>query len=434
MNMFTADVVNSQESAKVFTSDLPITSLTGYVDSDGVTNDYLFSPVTDESVKNLAEGIKKEGFKGSINVWKLTGENKGKYMIFSGHRRAKAMQLLNKTEVRCSVYDLPEKEVDRRRQFLGANIYSRGSANATVEGGDIYIARQMKYLENILILEGITSKMEINASIASEFNTSKNKVWRYKTLLSASPKLLEAEEKGIIPLAEAATISLFDEETQNNIIDAANRVAAEDKPFSRNELDNLIKKVKDIQKFSTEENEDVISEELLGSSIKNLVSSIVDVKIFKNDFSVAGEITTEEKKEKDINTSGSESKNKLTVYDKYNIRMKSLWSDVDHGKLKTLKPKEIKELQEQNEQLQVKLKIAYLYSELMAGLYNGHTVDSQLTVSDEDLELLTLKQVREIKAIYKKAEHDGNGTFDSILSQFANREAEMKREGKGSEE
>ena len=74
--------------------DIPIESLIDYMDSDGIDNNYVFGPVTNESVANLAKGIEEVGFKTAVEVWELTGDDAGKFMIYSGHRRVAAMKFL----------------------------------------------------------------------------------------------------------------------------------------------------------------------------------------------------------------------------------------------------------------------------------------------------------------------------------------------------
>jgi hypothetical protein len=228
--------------------DLPITSLVPYVDSDGTTNDYIFGNVTEESVQNLASGIKKDGFQGAIHVWDLKN---GTFMIFSGHRRAKAMQIIGAEKIPCLRFTLPDNELTRRRMFLGSNIYSRGSANASVEGGDIYIARQMKYLETILRKEGTTSISSLRQMIADEFLTSATKVWRYSTLLTASDDVVKAEADGIISLAQAASLSTYTEEIQKLIISAATSAANRGQELSKTDFEKIMKMIKTSEQDSS---------------------------------------------------------------------------------------------------------------------------------------------------------------------------------------
>lgn len=255
--------------------ELPIDHLVSYVDSEGTTNDYLFGPVTEESVQNLKQGIEEDGFKGAINVWALSDK---KFMIFSGHRRAKAMELLGKATIPCFVYNLPDTEEKRRYIFLRSNILSRGSAHATVEGGDIYIARQMDYLGKIKRASGYTgSDTDLAAEIAKEFDTSKTTVVRYTALLSASDRLIADEGKGIVPLAQAAKISKLPEDDQADILSVIEQYASNGTALSRENVDAIIDKVR---KLNRSQNfglvDDVEKEEELGAFVSSLLTLDVD--------------------------------------------------------------------------------------------------------------------------------------------------------------
>ena len=200
--------------------EIPIDNLVDYIDSDGIGNDYVFGPVTEDSILNLAKGIEEVGFKTAVEVWKLTGDDAGKFMIYSGHRRVAAMKYLKNSSVKCDIYPYPEDEIDRRLQFLRANIHSRGSIKASAEGGDIYIAHQIKYLENILRKQGVRSQAQIDNIVCDEFNAKKNTVWKYKSLLKACDELVEAEREGIILIEQAASICSYDKESQRIIVKA----------------------------------------------------------------------------------------------------------------------------------------------------------------------------------------------------------------------
>ena len=430
--------INDDSESKVYEASLPLTSLIGFHDSDNVTNDYLFGPVNDENVENLMLGIKEDDFEGTILVWKLDGENTGKYMIYSGHRRAKAMELLGKDNIRCSVYDYPDDEIVRRKKFLRANIHSRSSAKAGT--GDIYIARQMKYLEDIYIAEGITKKEEIRDRTAKEFNLSRNNVWRYKALLKATDVLLDAEKKGLIPLAQAASLALFEEKDQNLVVDAVTKASDSGNPLSRDELEKLLKEIKKTRKEQIvhgglfgedsiwDNEDDFITNIENDAKISDIISSALSGKMLYGELLENRQPENQGSDNRDafIDNKKKEEKPKFTVYDKYNLRMQSLWNDVDHGKLETLSVDEVQNLMEQNKRLQEKLKSAYLYSELSSGLYHGIGYGSEEELSEKDLNLLSAKQVHDIKARLMESEKKGYGNFSAMIGQLIEREKEFK--------
>ena len=196
--------------------DISLSSLLPYKDSDGLTNDDIFSPVTAEAVQPLVLQIQKVGFNQPISVWEISD---GKYMIFSGHRRAKAMELLGKTTIPALKFTYPDSEAMRRRLFLGANIASRGAANKSDDGDDIYVAKQMKYLGDLMRnLEGFKgSDRSLDEEIGKEFGKSRISVLRYLQLLTVSPKLLEAESKGYIGLNATAAFANLTPDMQNKV-------------------------------------------------------------------------------------------------------------------------------------------------------------------------------------------------------------------------
>lgn len=223
---------------------LDIDLLDEYIDSEGTTNTYLVGEITDENTANLLQGIKENGFRGNVDVWKMPN---GRYMIFSGHRRTYALRKLGNVTIPCSVYNKPESEVECRMWYLRANIHARGSAHAAIEGGHIYISRQMEYLGNIIRMNGFEgSERELNEMIAKEYGTSRATVMYYRAMKNMSSRLLELEAKGLVPLAQAATLCSMDEKSQDIIMDGIESADSNNKPLTRDELKEIISEVKDM--------------------------------------------------------------------------------------------------------------------------------------------------------------------------------------------
>ncbi|MCR5627153.1 MAG: ParB/RepB/Spo0J family partition protein [Lachnospiraceae bacterium] len=231
-------------------------------------NEYLFGGNDDDAIKNLAMGIEKEGFKGAILVWDLKN---GQYKIFSGHRRKRAMESLKKDSIPCFVYPYPESETQRRRLLLGANIYTRGSIDAAVS--HIYISRQIKYLRETLKMEGFSGNYK--RRLAEEFGTSESKIQRYEALLNCSERILKAEDEGLIPMAQAASISVLPEDKQNSILDAVIKLS-EGGTLSREEIQELINMVKN-DDYKPENTEEFIEEFKKQIQTVNNASLINDV-------------------------------------------------------------------------------------------------------------------------------------------------------------
>jgi len=220
-------------------------------------NEELFGGVDEESIQNLANGIKKDGFRGVINVW---DKRDGTYEIYSGHRRVRALKMIGYNKlIPCVVSPYPEKETDRQRLLLAFNIHSRGSIYAAASGKSIYITRQINLLKSILKKEGFTGNV-LN-EIASEFGTSVTTVKRYMRLNDCTQAVIDAESDGIIPLSIASTMSTLSESTQDETIKMIKEAIDNGREFSRNELTEFIKNIKN---DSTDENLENMRNELLG--------------------------------------------------------------------------------------------------------------------------------------------------------------------------
>lgn len=365
--------------------ELPIDSLIDYVDSDGIDNDYVFGKVTYDSISNLAKGIEEEGFKTAVEVWKLDGENDGKYMIYSGHRRVAAMKYLKKKNIKCDVYPYPENEIDRRLQFLRANIHSRGSIKAASEGGDIYIAHQIKYLENILRKKGIKSQAQIDNIVCDEFNAKKNTVWKYKSLLKACDELIEAESQGIILIEQAASICSFDMDSQKIIVKAIINATKDGRKLLGKDVDKLIKQIKNDGNFDRN-----FDEPILQAKVSSIIAAL---------------FSSDDKKEMD---SSIQEKKDISLFDRYALKFSTISKNILNNKLDDLKPNEIKSLISENDNLKILLENAYLFSELMSGRYKGKEVFSDTKIDEADLDRFNSNQLKKLILAYEKATNLGN--------------------------
>ena len=382
------------------TNEIDINKLVNYVDSDGNTNDDIFGLVTEESILNLAKGIEESGFKTAIEVWRL---DDGKYMIYSGHRRFSAAKYLGYTKVKCDIYDYPQSEEERRLQFLRANIHTRGSIKATTEGGDIYIAKQIKYLENILRKQGIKSQTEIDKIVCKEFNAKKNTVWKYKSLLKACDELIEAESKGHILIEQAASICVFNKQDQKTIVTAIMDYVDKGTKFVGKDLDALVKKLHE-------------ADNIQDKDVHNNVS-ISDVSSFIADILVKTQEENKEEEPKQIKVKN------LATYDKYSLRINSLKKDIINNRINDLKPEEVKNLIYEFDNVKDLLDTQYLFSELMSGIYNGIEIHNDTIIDEKDLSKFNLVQLKKLQEIYE----DVKG-FENIIAQINTAETNLKAE------
>ena len=254
---------------------IEISLLDEYIDSDGTNNTFLVGEINETNTANIKKGIQENGFHGAIDVWRMP---EGRYMIFSGHRRTFAMKALGNRFIPCNIYDKPVSEAESRLWYLRANIHTRGSANSSAEGNDIYTARQMQYLADIILMTGEFggSDKALNRLIAEEFGTSVISVWRYRSMFKMSNRLLEAEAKGYIPLAQAAALSALEQECQDAVLDGIEKAIKYNNPLNRSNIDDIVSRIKNYNLEDELENDDNNSKASYAAAI---VSAALESKL-----------------------------------------------------------------------------------------------------------------------------------------------------------
>ena len=202
-------------------------------------NEYLFGM---EGVERLADGMKRVGFKGAIEVWDLKN---GTYLIYSGARRARANKLLGNERIRAFVYPYPESEAERRRQLLGANIYGR---NAVRSDDPIHTARQISYLHDTIRMEreeGVAFGMKSRDILAKEFGTSPSNIYKYESLLKLNERGQEAVRTGDLQIAQGSSMSVLDFKGQDLVLDALEILRSSVGEISRERVQALVDFVKE---------------------------------------------------------------------------------------------------------------------------------------------------------------------------------------------
>lgn len=201
-------------------------------------NEYLFGM---EGVERLAEGMKKVGFKGAIEVWDLKD---GTFLIYSGARRNRANTLLGNTTIKAFVYPYPESETERRRELLGANIYGR---NAVQRDNAIYTARQISYLRKTIQMErdnGTYEGEKTREELAKEFGTSPSNIYKYESLLKLNSRAQEAVANGEIQLAQGSSMSVLSDGYQDIVLDALQLMRDFNMSGARDEVQELVDYIK----------------------------------------------------------------------------------------------------------------------------------------------------------------------------------------------
>lgn len=201
-------------------------------------NEYLFGM---EGIERLAEGMKRVGFKGAIEVW---DREDGTFLIYSGARRNRANTLLGNTQIKAFVYPYPESETERRREFLGANIYGR---NAVQRDNAIYTARQINYLRETIQMErenGTYEGGKTRERLAKEFGTSPANIYKYESLLKLNSRAQDAVAKGELQVAQGSSMSVLSEEYQDIVLDALQLMRDFHMAGVRDEVQELVDYIK----------------------------------------------------------------------------------------------------------------------------------------------------------------------------------------------
>lgn len=167
-------------------------------------NEYIFG-IDDNDVQRLAEEINDHGFIGSIDVVDL---HNGKYQVFAGHQRLRAVKSLGWETVPCTVADdMPEEELYRK--LLASNVLNRKIS-------PLGYARAIDaYKKEVLAKEKPAGRTR--TLCAKFFNVAEGQVQRYEAILKTTPYVQEMCRTGELPYAPLAEASGFTEEQQQEL-------------------------------------------------------------------------------------------------------------------------------------------------------------------------------------------------------------------------
>lgn len=173
----------------------------------------------DEEMFNMAKSIKEWGV---IHPVLVRPKEDGTYEMISGHRRKRASEIAEKTEIRAIVKDLSDEEAiilmvdsnNQREQVLPSE-----KAFAYKMKLDA-MKRQGK--RNDLTSYPLGTKLENKGTaeiIGEEFDDSRNNVYRYIRLTELIPQLLDLVDEERIKLRPAVEISYLTKNEQMDLLD-----------------------------------------------------------------------------------------------------------------------------------------------------------------------------------------------------------------------
>lgn len=201
---------------------------------DNPDNKYLFG-MEETDIQHTAEGIKRNGFHGAIEVFD-TGE--GFYEIYSGHIRKYGAMKAGMDKIPCIISPMPEP-AQKRRLLVGANLYGRNKVKGS---NPIYTGRQLVYHKETLKMEGF--KGDIREQLAKEFGISGSQVFRYMALTEMIEQLQEITGMGLVPFTVIHTAKSYPVEKQEELYGYIMEKAGSDlEPLTKSELKECFYKI-----------------------------------------------------------------------------------------------------------------------------------------------------------------------------------------------
>ena len=189
---------NTEEGNTKIIKNIPLEDI-----EENPVNELIFNM---DGIEQLADTIKHEGFTGSIEVVALPN---GKYQIFSGHRRYRAVKLLGYPTIPCTIEDKPNDTM-LMRKLLSSNIQTRKML-------PLDYARAITEYEKVLKAEGF--KGDKREEIARFFNTSGGQIYRYMAISRMIPRLQEMTNEPEFPYTAFLDANKFDKKQQEELAD-----------------------------------------------------------------------------------------------------------------------------------------------------------------------------------------------------------------------
>ncbi len=174
----------------------------------------------DEEMLNMAKSIKELGVIHPIIV---RPKEDGSYEMISGHRRKRASEIAEKTEIKAIVREMTDEEAiilmvdsnNQREQVLASE--KAFAYKMKLE------AMKKQGKRNDLTSYPLGTKLETKGTaeiIGEEFDDSRNNVYRYIRLTELIPKLLDLVDEERIKLRPAVEISYLTKNEQMDLLDA----------------------------------------------------------------------------------------------------------------------------------------------------------------------------------------------------------------------
>lgn len=167
-------------------------------------NSFIYGNETEDTLKDLSEDIKTNGFKGAIMAYPVNG----RYQIESGHRRFLAAMQAGLTEIPVIITKAPKTDAERRIRLISMNLHVRDNMKPTITATVIETLLQANKedRENNNMSTDMMTLMDV---VSGQMELSVKSIEKYRQFSKLDKELKELADEGISwsALTQGATLS-----------------------------------------------------------------------------------------------------------------------------------------------------------------------------------------------------------------------------------
>lgn len=202
-----------EKESEVLRVDLPIDVIDPNPDNSSIFNM--------DDIDALADSIKRNGFRGAIEVFQ---KKDGRYEILAGHRRYMAAKKIGLSRIPSLIYMQPKNEIEKRNLLIDSNIYNR-------EFTPLDRARAIKYQRDTFKMEQLDNHdLNIWDALTKHFGVGRGSISTYLSIIELIPELQEMYAHQALPVYVAPTLASKSEEMQKIISDGLRKIIITQKP------------------------------------------------------------------------------------------------------------------------------------------------------------------------------------------------------------
>lgn len=244
-----------------------------------------------DKLDELVETIEEDGFTDPIGVYDLKN---GKYEIFSGHKRYRAMKKKGAKTIPANIFPMPKDDIERARRLIKSNSLNR-------EYSPLTQAKELKYYyDNVIVPENKPGKKR--AQLAKEFGMSEGQVAKLLALLNLIPELQNLANHPELAFSAFSPAAQLAEDEQKKLYEIVSGTKNEDGTFSitRTEINRYIKQLQG--KFEESSNEQETQETSSDAEKNTRIIVETEEKSSENKTTYSMENAEKNSDSKDVNT------------------------------------------------------------------------------------------------------------------------------------